>query len=94
MAKKTYVIATYAKGEPYYDKFNNGKGSIAMYESDDFRLLDNKIPHSHEVDLAKQVTITKGNYVRGRNGNEIGIFHGDNGKQYSIYSDHSAKEKI
>ena len=61
--------------------------TYGMYESDDFR-------------LKKQTEIIQGKFnkdksIRGYfNGCEIGIFYGDNGKEYIVFTDHSAKLKI
>lgn len=59
---------------------------VAMYEADDFRLkeLDN---------------VVTGKFVRTKeakglfNGHEIGLFYGDDNKQYIIFTDHSARER-
>lgn len=74
--KKTYVIAPY---------ISDTHETLAMYESDDFRISD----------LTNKVTgvYAKTNSVKNlQNGSEIGIFYGDNHIDYIIFIDHTAKK--
>ena len=71
---KTFIIAPYGEGK---------YSTLAMYESDDFRLgtLTNKVSGVYE-----KTSIVKGI----QNGQEVGVFHGDNHKEYLVFSDGTA----
>ncbi len=74
--QKNYVIAPYESGE---------YKTLAMYKKDDFRVssISNKITGVYE-----KTPVVKGT----QNGREVGIFHGDNHKDYLVFSDYSAVE--
>lgn len=58
--------------------------TIAMYEADDSRLKNYTDTTTGTFERTKSVVGTV-------NGHEVGIFHGDNGAKYTIFTDHTAK---
>jgi hypothetical protein len=60
---------------------------VAMYELNDFRLQK-----MHPSDVHDGIFKRDKNVIGWQNGQEIGLFHADNGKKYVVFSDHSAKE--
>ena len=62
--------------------------TYGMYEDDDFRLEKYKEKEIIQGKFQKTNTV-KGNF----NGREIGVFYGDNGKDYLVFTDHSARLK-
>ena len=60
--------------------------TYGMYEKDDFR-------------LKKYTTVIQGIFKKDKNikgwfnGHEIGVFYSNNGKEYVIFTDHSARLK-
>ena len=77
--KKQYVIA------PYKIKANV-ETVLAMYEADDERLQKYK-----DIEIVKG-TFERTKSVKGmQNGFEIGIFHGNRGRDFLVFTDHTAR---
>ena len=87
-----YVIATYTEKEPE-------NSYIAMYKSDDIRLpvsFKNKgLGRYNKIQDDKETIIATGKFekdINKRNPGRIGIFYGNNCKNYYVYNDYSVKE--